>query len=411
MRRNAAACKIARETLAFLNAFEARAQANIDTRKARFAEGAGIVPPESETSWMRQASNLVRAQTLCLLAACLVLGACHPDLSGSAPTVKFDSVPKADVSGYDKLDAIQGHVAGFKPGQQIVLYTNSEELWWIQPDIEHPFTKIQGKAGWKAQVHLGTQYAALLVDPGYNPPETFEALPPQDNGVAAVSVVDGQGYTPVPRATNILHFSGYDWAVRTAASNRAGTRNSFDAANAWTDEHGDLHLRIARRNGKWTCAEVKLTRSLGYGTYTFVVGDTSHFEPSVILTLLTWDGLGSERNRRELDVEIGRWGYPENGNAHYVVQPYFIPANFVRFRVPGGVLTHSFKWEPSQVTFSTTTGSQDPGGRLINRHVFTSGIPPAGGDSVRINLYVFNKGQIPLQHETEVVIKKFEFLP
>src|SRR5262249_986836 len=298
------------------------------------------------------------------------------------------------------------------PGQQIVLYTNSEELWWIQPGIERPFTKIERNARWKGQVHTGTQYAALLVDAGYNPPETFESLPSAGNGVAAVATVNVQGFTPVPQEAKILHFSGYDWAVRTAASNRAGTRNSFDPANAWVDDRGALHLRIAKGQDKWTCAEVKLTRSLGYGTYTFVVGDTSQFEPSVVLTLLTWDGLGSERNRRELDVEIGRWGYRENTNAHYVVQPYFIPANMFRFTVPGGVLTHSFKWEASQVTFSTTAGSQGPGGgHLINRHVFTSGVPPAGGDSVRINLYVFNKGQIPLQNGTEVVFQKFEFLP
>jgi hypothetical protein len=76
------------------------------------------------------------------------------------------------------------------------------------------------------------------------------------------------------------------------------------------------------------------------------------------------------------------------------------------------VLTHSFKWEPAQVTFSTIAGPQDAaGGRLINRHVFTSGVPSADGDSVRINLYVFNKGQIPLTKETEAVIEKFEFLP
>jgi len=356
---------------------------------------------------MRRRSILLVARSLCLVALSFAFGACHTQSSNS-PTLVFDKVPKV-AGDPNKLDTLEGHVAGFQAGQQIVLYTNSEELWWIQPDIYHPITKIQADAGWKGQVHLGQQYAALLVDPAYNPPETFEALPPNGNGVAAVAVTGAPGTTQVPATTKILHFSGYDWVVRTAASNRAGTRNSFDPANAWTDERGALHLRIVKGQDKWTCAEVKLTRSLGYGTYTFVVGDTSQFEPSVILTLLTWDGLGSERNRRELDVEIGRWGYRENTNAHYVVQPYFIPANFVRFRVPDGVLTHSFKWEPSQATFSTTVGSQD--GRLINRHIFTSGVPPAGGESVRINLYVFNKGQIPLKNGTEVVIQKFEFLP
>ena len=64
------------------------------------------------------------------------------------------------------------------------------------------------------------------------------------------------------------------------------------------------------------------------------------------------------------------------------------------------------------MTFSTAAGSLDaPTARIINEHVFTSGIPRAGGDSVRMNLYVFGQGQIPLKNETEVVIDKFEYLP
>jgi hypothetical protein len=358
-----------------------------------------------------RANTVLRWKRSFLLAVVLLLVGCRQWSSNPSQSITFGKVPAANERDYDTLANIEGRAAGFRPGQQIVLYSNSEELWWIQPGIYRPFTSIQNNAGWKGQVHLGTQYAAMLVDPGYNPPETFESLPPTGNGIAVIAVVNGQGPITVPRPTKTLHFSGYDWIVRTAASNRAGTRNSFDPANAWTDELGALHLRIAKNQRKWTCAEVKLTRSLGYGTYIFTVGDTSQFEPSVVLTLLTWDGLGTERSRRELDVEISRWGYRENTNAHYVVQPYFIPANIVRFTVPGGLLTHSFKWEPGQVAFSTVTGSQAEGGRVINRHVFTSGVPAAGGEVVRINLYVFNKGQIPLQHETEVVIEKFEFLP
>jgi len=34
-----------------------------------------------------------------------------------------------------------------------------------------------------------------------------------------------------------------------------------------------------------------------------------------------------------------------------------------------------------------------------------------GGESVRIALYVFHQGQIPLKNENEVIIDKFEYLP
>ena len=347
-----------------------------------------------------------------LLAFLVLLMGCGRWSKGPVPGISFTRVPAADKDGYDKFAAIEGIARSFHPGQQIVLYSKSEELWWLQPVTDHPFTKIQDDSTWKTQIHLGTEYAALLVDPGYNPPETSETLPSPGGGIEAIGVVKGQGAVSTPASPKIVTFSGYEWTVRTAGSNRAGTKNSFSAENAWTDDRGALHLRIAKNKGKWTCAEVKLVRSLGYGTYSFVVRDISQLEPSAVLTLLTWDGMGGEQNRRELDVEISRWGFRENENAHYVVQPYFIPANMVRFRVPAGVLTHSFEWKPGGVAFSTVSRSGGvAGGRVINQHVFTSGVPSADGEAVRLNLYVFNKGEIPLKNETEVVIEKFEYLP
>jgi hypothetical protein len=343
-----------------------------------------------------------------LLAPFLVLAGCDRSPNASTPSIAITKIPSADGNKYDTVAAIEGTAVGVRPDQQIVVYTRSEELWWVQPVPDRPFTQIQNGSRWRNQVHLGTEYAALLVEPGYHPPETAESLPSKGDGVDAIAVVQDKHAPASSIQPKLLHFSGYDWTVRTAASNRAGTRNSFDPANAWTDERGALHLRIARRKDKWACAEVKLTRSLGYGTYTFVVRDTSQLEPSAVLTLLTWDGIGGEPNHRELDVEISRWGYLENENAHYVVQPYFIPANMVRFRVPGGVLMHSFQWKPGRVTFSTVAGLP---ARAIQQHTFTAGVPAAGGDAVRMNLYVFNKGEVPLKNEMEVVIEKFEFFP
>src|SRR6201990_2315012 len=170
-----------------------------------------------------------------------------------------------------------------------------------------------------------------------------------------------------------LSSSGYEWTASAGPIFHAGSRNFFDPANVWTDERGALHLRISGSPGKWAAAAVTLTRSLGYGTYRFQVRDVSHLEPSALLTLITWDGNGTESTRRELDVELGRWGYLENTSANYVVQPYYVPANFVAFRLPPGAYTHTFRWEPGQVTFSTAAGSGSTGGGEINRHVVCSG--------------------------------------
>ena len=109
--------------------------------------------------------------------------------------------------------------------------------------------------------------------------------------------------------------------------------------------------------GKWTSAEVILTRSLGYGTYSFVVRDTSQLEPSAAFGMFTWDDLGVEQNHREIGIEISRWGDAASQNAQYVIQPYYVAANVARFTAPAGRLTHSFRWEPGRVSFKTVAGA------------------------------------------------------
>jgi hypothetical protein len=359
--------------------------------------------------------------TLSVLLVYFVLTGCHSSSKKSAPTVAFSKVPaayqespyKTDITERDyKTDIIDGRVTGARPEQRIVLYAKTDGRWGVCRQSGQPSTNIEADGRWKALVHLGIQYAALLVDPNYNPPEQTESLPIIGNGVVTLAVVDGEGATPVLPSPKILNFSGYEWTTSAGPIFHAGSRNFFDPANVWTDEKGALHLRISGNTGRWAAAEVKLTRSLGYGTYRFQVRDVSHLEPSALLTLITWDGVGTESSRRELDIELGRWGYLNHDTVHYVVQPYYVPANFVTFWTPPGDYTHSFRWEAGQVTFSTVAGSGNTGaGRVINQHVFTSGVPSPEDKSVRIALYVFHQGHVPLNNENEVIIDKFEYLP
>ena len=357
--------------------------------------------------------------TLSVLLVSFVLSGCHSSSTNSTPTVAFSKVPAAyqespytDITESDyKTDKIDGRVTGARPGQRIVVYAKTDGRWGVCRQLGQTYTNVEADGRWKASVHLGMQYAALLVDPSFNPPEQTESLPIVGNGVMALAVVDGEGTAPALPSPKILNFSGYEWTTSAGPIFHAGSRNFFDPANVWTDERGSLHLRISGSPGKWAAAELRLMRSLGYGTYTFQVRDVSHLEPSALLTLITWDGVGTESTRRELDIELGRWGYVENTNVHYVVQPYYVPANFVAFRAPPGLYTYSFRWEPGKVTFSTIAGSSKTGGRVIKQHVFTSGVPTPGEESVRIALYVFHQGHIPLKNDNEVVIDKFEYLP
>jgi hypothetical protein len=346
----------------------------------------------------------------CLLVAIAGLAVGCRGPSGSAgPSLEFVTVPEANVGGSDRRETISGRVVGARDGQQIVLFAKSG-VWWVQPFTVQPFTKIEADSTWKSTIHLGTEYAALLVDPSYRPPATIDILPKPGGPVIAVATVKGTGDL-IERARKTLSFSGYEWELRAIPSDRGGN-NDYDPDNAWTDEQGFLHLRLAQRGGRWTSVEVINTRSLGYGTYLFVVRDTSQLDPAAALGLLTWDEQGADQNHRELDIEISQWGDPTISNAQYVVQPYYVPANVVRFAAPPGQVTHTFRWEPGRASFRSFRGAGTAtSGPAVAEHIFTAGVPIPGTERVRMNLYFFRYAPEPPRGDVEVVIERFQYLP
>jgi hypothetical protein len=333
-----------------------------------------------------------------------------PQSGASQPVIQFTTVPEAGSGGSERMVRIAGRVTGAAPGQRIVLFARAG-VWWVQPTTAEPFTIIRPDSTWESSTHLGTEYAALLVDATFRPPDTAEALP-GGSSVLAVATVTGTGIPPgsSTMAPKVLTFSGYEWEVRRVPSDRGG-QNEYDPANAWTDAEGRLHLKLAHRDGAWTSAEVILTRSLGYGTYAFTVRDTSAMDPAAAFGMLTWDDEGADQNHREMAVEISQWGDPGVPNAQFVVQPYYVPANVARFAAPKGTLTHSFRWEPGRASFRTARGTNARGADVVAQHVFTSGIPTPGGERVHFNLYRFRYAPRPPQGDVEVVIERFQYLP
>lgn len=355
------------------------------------------------------AGIFIRKGILLLAGCCMLLNGCRARSEAIAPSIEFTRIPPAEVVRTDKLDIIQGRAAGARPGQQIVLYARTG-AWWVQPLTDPPFTNIQPDSTWTNSTHLGSEYAALLVEPGYRPQAMMNALPGPGGGVVALAST--QGATSGPTLASQLKFSGYEWRVRNAPSRRGNRMNNYDPSNAWTDESGALHLRVAKQSGQWTCAEVTLTRSFGYGTYSFVVRDVAHLEPALVFAMFTWDYAGGDQNNREMGIEISRWGDPASKNAQYVVQPFYVPANVVRFTVPAGVITHSFRWEPGKMSCKTFRGAMaDLNSDVISEHVFTAGVPSPGAESVRMAIYIYGTTDNLTQNNAEVVIEKFEYLP
>ena len=353
------------------------------------------------------AMQTLQLKRLLLVAALLFAGCKSQPLLGK-PAIEITQVPIASLGGPTQLDSIEGRVSNAKPGQQIVLYARSG-VWWIQPLANQPYTKIQSDSTWRNLTHLGTEYAAVLVEPGYSPASKLATLPTEGEGVAAVAIAKGRAGAPVAVAP--IHFSGYDWTARATVSDHGGEPNEYDPANAWSDQKGYLHLRMAQRGGHWTCAEVSLNRSLGYGTYKFVVQDSAHLRPSAVLGMFTWDDIRSADFRNELDIELSRWADPKGKNAQYVVQPFFAAENLARFAAPAGLATYLFRWEPGRVSFKTFSGNSESGGKPVNQHIFTSGIPAPASETVHIDLYDFHHSESSSQEPAEAVIEQFEFTP
>jgi hypothetical protein len=353
---------------------------------------------------MRNNGNSRRGRWFLLLAV-LWASACE---RSPAPTITFTKVPAAARGGPDVLDTIEGRVTKGRSDQRLVLYARSS-VWWIQPTPNRPYTDVREDSTFSTKTHLGTEYAALLVAPDYQPPTTLQSLPPEGGTVARLVVVPGD-----PRAKAVRHtlqFAGYEWTVRAAPSDRGGP-NKFDPANAWTAADGALHLRIAGAPGRWTCAEVTLTRSFGYGRYTFTVDDLSALDPAARFAIFTWDGPAIAQYGREMSIAFGQYGERPAHNARYVVEPIDVPVNRSSFVAPAGQLTHQLRWEPDRAAFRTFRGiDTGSGSRPIAEHTFTSGVPGAGNETIRFSLYVFQRHPTPMQKPAEVVIRAFTFEP
>lgn len=134
-------------------------------------------------------SSLPRAVRTAVCLLLLFLSGCAS--SSNHPSIEITDIPPADKGGVIQLDTIRGRVSGAHSEQRVVLYARSE-AWYVQPWADQPFTKIGPDSTWTNETHLGTEYAALLVEPGYVPLSVTSALPAPGNGVVAVAIVEGR---------------------------------------------------------------------------------------------------------------------------------------------------------------------------------------------------------------------------
>jgi signal transduction histidine kinase len=132
-----------------------------------------------------------------VIICCILLNGCRSRQTDTTPRIEFSKVPLLDEGGTGKIDVIEGRVTGARPGQRVVLFARSG-TWYVQPFTDRPFTEIQPDSTWRNSTHLGTEYAALLVEPGYLPPARADVLPDKSATIVAVAVTQGEVRMLVP---------------------------------------------------------------------------------------------------------------------------------------------------------------------------------------------------------------------
>ncbi len=193
-------------------------------------------------------SGLLWGRRLLVIACCLLLSGCRSGQSSIRPSIEFTRIPLVDEGGTGKIAAIEGRVTSARPGQQIVLYARGG-AWYVQPFTDQPFTTIQPDSTWKSSTHLGTEYAALLVEPGYHPPLKTELLPAEGDGVAALATVRGEAKLLAPMFWRTWWFrfaSGLLCVVTLLAAYRFRVRQLTTRMNVRFEERLAERMRIAQ---------------------------------------------------------------------------------------------------------------------------------------------------------------------
>ncbi len=315
----------------------------------------------------------------------------------SPPTISMDPL----ASG---ASSVSGVVRNVDPRTSRVVIFALTNRWYVQPITVSPYTSICSNASWKTTTHPWSRLVALLVDSTYRAPEITDAHPAFAPGVLAWAQY------PAASSPNPILFSGYAWAIKaTAAKFDPGPNFWSDSSNSvWSDSSG-LHLAIARQNSGWTSAEVQLTRSLGYGEYTWQIASRlDALDPVAVFSPFLY-----ESPTREIDAEFSRSLAGPDG-AQFVVQPYTRAGNRVTFRMPSApTSTVRITWRASRIDFAVWSGWGEltPTSAISSWSYAGPDIPPPGGERVHMNLWLVGGAAPTSGKGDEVVVKSFSFRP
>jgi hypothetical protein len=334
----------------------------------------------------------------------------------ASPSILITNLP-----AYGATGNLSGLVLNANPAtNRVAVCIFVAGAWYSKPSCASQLTTIQPDGSWTANVtpssndKTATKIAAFLVPANYNQcvnGATGLPIPPTATAVVYAN--------RTPPSTRQFYFSDYNWWVRTTGGNTSGPGpNIFSDStnNVWVDAQGLLHMKITHANNAWQCAEIISDRSFGYGQYRFTVSaPVNSLDPNVVFALFTYSD-DSAYNYREIDIEMSRWSNASDPNAaQFAIQPVGA-GQLQRYAVPTGVTnsTHGFIWQSNNVAFQALNGNfaaPPAATNLLKSWTCTTGIPPAGGEQIHINLWLV-QGNPPINGQpVEVIISNFTFVP
>ena len=212
-----------------------------------------------------------------------------------------------------------------------------------------------------------------------------------------------------------ISFAGYTWIVKDHPYPVGPGPNMFSnsAKHVWVDNDGRLHLKVRKTHGRWTCAEVFMDSSLGFGEYSFTSTiNTKRMDPNIVLGLFQYDMDAESDFHREIDIEFSTWGLIAGPNLFYTIHskaPDLLQERF-RFITTNELSIHSYLWQPGEVLFRSSV----PGKKSENDFQAVlrgNAVPDKGNQRVHINLWLF-KGNAPAYEKSfEVIIEDFVYTP
>ena len=328
------------------------------------------------------------------------------------PLIEITSVP-----AYGSQEVLRGRANAVNPAtHHVAAYLFLEGLgWYVKPTLASPCTSIAADGEFVVDVttggvdELAHRYAVFLLP-------TSEPCPLASGAPFLPDELAGLPSDLVDRTPFMLQAFGYNWVQRNSPYLGGPGSNCFLPEHASVDVDGRLHLSLEADS----CGgEVWLARSLGYGEYRIhTIGRVDALDPQAVFGLFTWDP-DAEPVQREMDIELSRWGVPEDPlNAQFVLQPFNQSGNRDRFSLTltdaESELTFLMLWEPGKVTFSAYHGhhfGEPPPGDLIHEKEFTSGVPEPGRERFRFNLWRFCGSSCTLSQDQEVLVTHFSHAP